>query len=399
VAHLTYGTPEEAGMDPDRIARLHERAPTWVDNVETRSAVLLLARRGKIVFHEAYGPLTDKPGAPGIERDSIFEVSSITKPVLATTAMVLVEDGLLGLNRPLKEYIPETCGEGTDDIEVQHLLTHTTGYREDDCWDHYTSTLGAVRALPIASAPGQHRFIATYMKSMEDVKSWSPPGSQMDYCNHNFILLCEVVRRVSGQSPQDFIKSRMFDPLGMDSSRLVRDEALAARHVVRGVGVPSGSVAGNPKAGSEGTLFSSAPWGFMGLCTTAHDLGVLGQTLLNGGTYGATRLLSRPTVDEMTRNQIPGIGCDFFGIWYPEASWGLGWAIQGDHRWKFFNSTLAPKGTIYHSGGGGHQVWIDPVNEIVGVYLSVALIDTEQLQDRQWSVDHFMNMATAAVVD
>lgn len=396
---LSYGTPEEAGMDPDRIVRLHDLAPTWVDNVETRSAVLLAARRGKIVFHEAYGPLTDKPGSPDLERDSIFEVSSVTKPILATAAMVLVEDGLLGLNRPLKEYIPEICGEGADDIEVQHLLTHTTGYREDDCWAHHASKREAVNASPVTPAPGQHQFIANYLKCMEDVKSWYAPGSQMDYCNHNFALLGEVVRRVSGQGPQDFMKQRVFDPLGMDSSRLVRDEALAARHVVRGDGVPAGSVAGNPAAGVEGIWLRSAPWGFLGLCTTARDLAVLGQTLLNGGTYGTNRLLSRPAVHEMTRNQLPGIGCDFFGIWYPEASWGLGWAIQGDHRWKFFNSTLVPKGTIYHSGSGGHQIWIDPVNEIVGVYLSVTLIDNEQLQDRQWAVDHFMNMVTAAVAD
>ena len=124
---LTNGSPEEAGFDPKRIELLRQRVPEWVDGKRMRSGVLLAARRGTIVFHEAYGPLTDQADSPAMVKDTIFSVASITKTVTATAAMILVERGQLGLNRPIKEYLPEVCGEGTEDIEVQHLFTHTSG--------------------------------------------------------------------------------------------------------------------------------------------------------------------------------------------------------------------------------------------------------------------------------
>lgn len=117
------------------------------------------------------------------------------------------------------------------------------------------------------------------------------------------------------------------------------------------------------------------------------------------GDLSLSLVFSPPAVREMTRNQIPGIGTVFEGIVHREASWGLGWTIQHDECWKSFNSTLAPKGMVYHTGGGGHMIWVDPVNQIVGVYLSVTLIETELLTDRIWPADLFVNMATAAVVE
>ena len=128
---LRYGTPEEAGMLPDRIERVKQLAAGWVAEGQTPSLVILAARKGIIFLHEAYGRLRPEENSPPLRTDSIFPISSLTKPVTATAAMILVEDGLLGLNRPIVDYIPEICGEGTEEILVHHLLTHTSGYNEE----------------------------------------------------------------------------------------------------------------------------------------------------------------------------------------------------------------------------------------------------------------------------
>jgi CubicO group peptidase (beta-lactamase class C family) len=130
------------------------------------------------------------------------------------------------------------------------------------------------------------------------------------------------------------------------------------------------------------------------------DLAVFCQTFLNGGRYGDTRLLSRAAVTEMTRNQIPGTGVVTFDrVWFPEASWGLGWMVQGSNRWKYDHGALQPVGTFYHQGMGGIGVWGDKSHDIVGVYQSVGAIKDMETMDTDWEFPAFQNMVTAAVVD
>lgn len=399
MTELAYGTPEEAGMDAGQIAELHERAAEWVDGIATRTAVMLVARRGKIVFHEAYGPLTGEPDAALAGRDAIFGMSSITKVIVATAVMQLVEDGLIGLNRPLTEYFPEIGGPGTADVEIQHLLTHTSGFREEECWAHHAANLSDVNASPATPGNGQHQFIADYLNRMEEVASHFMPGSLMHYCSHNYILLADLVRRISGQSTEDFVRKRFFEPLGMEGTSLVRDDARASRQVVRGEGLTGGSTTDGSLSGLEDLWFGTAPWGHAGANACAMDLAIWGQTILNGGTYGSSRLLSKASIREMTRDQLPGIGAEINDIVADEASWGLGWIVQGNTRHVKYSSTLVPMGALWHTGAGGNMFWIDKANDLVGVYLSVTLIPEERSADYQWAGDLFMNMATAAVVD
>lgn len=398
MTELTYGTPEEAGMDPDRIAMLHERAPEWVDGFRSRSGVLLAARRGKIVFHEAYGPLTDKADSPPLQRNSIFSVASCTKPVTATAIMILVEDGRLGLNRPLQEYIPSLQGEGMEDVEVQHLITHTSGFEADKVEEQFSSRIRDVFKARVAVEEGQHLYIAARLACHTDLSpSWTP-GSRMDYCGFNYDLLGEVVRVASGQALDIFANENILGPLGMTDSTFVQDQGKLARWVRRGEGIFSGSVAGDPMGGGEGKWVQTAPWGNNGLNTTAFDLATFAQMFLNKGVYAGRKYLSKPAINEMTRNQIPGIEATF-GPRSVEASWGLGWMVQSNNRWRWGNGSLNPVGTFSHGGAGGHYFWIDPINEVIGVYLSVCLDIDEEQAEHHWNADLFQNMVTAAVMD
>ena len=133
---LTKGTPEQAGMRPEQIELIKQRGGEWVQQDNTLALALLVARHGVVCLHEAWGPLTGAADAPPAQPDSYFPFTSMSKAITATAAMILVEQGLLGLTRPVQFYIPELSGEGAEDILVQHLLTHTSGYDGDeaDAW-------------------------------------------------------------------------------------------------------------------------------------------------------------------------------------------------------------------------------------------------------------------------
>ncbi len=136
-----------------------------------------------------------------------------------------------------------------------------------------------------------------------------------------------------------------------------------------------------------------------GAFSTASDLASFGEMLLEGGSLGETRILSRASVAEMTRNQIPGISAHFGDEYYPEATWGLGLDVQGNKKSLFYPSLSSPS-TFGHDGAGGVWLSIDPTYDLVCVYLSVELAETSGPRPRQkWNADLFVNAITAAVDD
>jgi len=136
-----------------------------------------------------------------------------------------------------------------------------------------------------------------------------------------------------------------------------------------------------------------------GLLTTPYDLAIFAHTFLNGGIYDGHRILGEWTTREMMRNQIPGVPARGWGDrMVPEASWGLGWMIQGDEKWPYWTGSLQPRGTVYHQGIGASFLWLDPMNEIIGVYLTVATqADMAGTTEHNWDLDKFQNMVYAAI--
>ncbi len=130
--------------------------------------------------------------------------------------------------------------------------------------------------------------------------------------------------------------------------------------------------------------------------STAMDMAIFGQMFLNGGRYGDQRILSRLAVLEMTRNQIPGIGTNWWGIFVPEASWGYGWSVAGDIKWRYFLGSLRSPKTFVHTGAGGTRLFADPVNEILLVYFSVVL-EVTPLEEKKNNADLFENAIYASI--
>src|SRR5215468_659998 len=155
---LQDGAPQKVGMDPERVDRVRKLAAGWVERGDTPSLVVLVARRGVIVLHEAFGVRRPEDTTPTLARDSIFTLASCSKPITAAAIMCLVDDGLIGLNRPFVDYVPELDVpgvEGIADAKVADLLCHTAGF--DDLEVSAFAAAPERRSLDLPpSAPGQH---------------------------------------------------------------------------------------------------------------------------------------------------------------------------------------------------------------------------------------------------
>jgi CubicO group peptidase (beta-lactamase class C family) len=382
---LRVGTPEEAAMSPERIEGVKKMAAGWVENGTHPALVVLVARRGIIVLHEAYGRLTPEPDSPPLRTDSIFPLASGTKPITATCAMLLVQDGLIGLNRPVRDYLPEFKGDGKDAVLVHHLLTHTSGLRSEDVQGFLRKQTGSPGlAVEAMDYPEYVRLVCGAPLS-------GLPGEEMSYLNLNYTLLGEIVRRSGGRTLEDFARQRLFKPLGMKDTAYVVAESDRSRVVKR-----------QPQALMAEMLNSQhlqgRPDGGAGAFATALDIAVLLQMFLNQGSYGDVRILGRRAIAEMTCNQIPGVSTFFRGEFHKEASWGYGWGIKGNEKWAYYGGDINSPRTFSHGGAGGIFYWVDPVNETVGVYFSVAL---ERVRSglHRYCADLFINAATAAVDD
>src|SRR5439155_12367210 len=202
----------------------------------TPALVILVARRGVVVLHEAFGRLTPDDNAPPVKRDTIYPLTSLAKPITATAAMLLVEDGLLGLQRPVSEYLPEFSGEGKQAVMVHHLLTHTAGLRDQDVNAHAAKKRSVIAIPPPEET--QHPWINEYLFLRYDAPLWKPPGVEMSYCSYDYNLLGEIVRRVSGQALADFASERLFEPLGMQDTFYIVPDAVRARIVRRPLDAP-----------------------------------------------------------------------------------------------------------------------------------------------------------------
>ena len=392
---LRPGEPEEVGMSARRVRHVGQLAAGWVAQGITSALVILVARRGVIVLHEAFGRLTPDDNAPPIKRDTIYPLSSLTKPITATAAMLLVEDGFLGLQQPVSEYLPEFRGECKQEVRVYHLLTHTSGLRDEDIGVHAAMKRGVVVIPPPEKT--QHPWINEYLFLGYDAPLWKPPGVEMSYCSYGYDLVGEIVRRVSGQALADFARERIFAPLGMQDTFYSVPDAVLARIVRRPLDAPWAATTVTGAPGLETREHQERPRASGGAYSTAIDMAIFGQMFLNRGSYGEERILSPAAVAEMTRNQIPGISAQHRGEFFPEASWGFGWDIHGNKKALQDGSLHSPQ-AFDHYGAGGVFCWVDPVYELVGGYFSVAL---ERIDETRSKECHylFMNAVTAAVVD
>jgi len=382
---LRHGTPEEVGVSEARTQNVRNIAKRWVEEGIHPSLVVLAARQGVIFLHEAYGKLGPEDGAPAVELNTIFPIVSISKPITATVAMILVEEGLLGLNRPVREYIPEFGGEGKHQVLIRQLLTHTSGLETKALVEQAADE--GIDLEEANLAPWISENLDDYMALIYRTPLSKPPDSEMVYVNLNYDLLGEIVNRVAGKGLAVLAEDRIFKPLGMEDTFFVVPMEVKDRVVRR------------PKSAvfyDFTRVFMDAELGSIGAYSTAMDLAVFGQMFLNGGIYGGDRILSQASVDAMTRNQIPGIGADIETDFLKDAEWGLGWGVHMKKKTWAWDELLQSQTSYGHSGSGGVMLKVDPAYEMVMVFFSVYL---ELLKDNRpkANTDLFINAVLASI--
>jgi len=392
---LHPGTPEDVGMSSARVRRVAELGREWVEQEGIQGVLLLGARRGTVVLHEAFGRLTPEADSPALRKDAIFSLVSISKVIVATALMTLVEEGRVGLNRPVSSYIPEFQGEGKDAVLVRHLLCHTSGLFDALVDKFAEENAGKVRIPPAPET--LHPRMHEWLYARYGCPLGKPPGQEMSYCSLNFELVGEIIRRTSGMALDRYVHARIFQPLGMDSSFFCRADAPKQRRSRRPAPANHSPDAFDIAVETERMSYASGS-----AISTAMDLAVFGQMFLNQGGYGTARILSPASVAVMTRNQTPGLPSTFFLETFPESSWGLGWSIHGTKTGSC-GALYSERSFEHWGGGGGCYLWVDPVYDLVGVYYAAtpSLTGHTSRVDwaKTWRNDLFTDALTAAVVE
>lgn len=309
-----------------------------IANHKCPGGVLWLEHNGA-VYKKAYGHRALVPAEELTTEDTIFDAASLTKVVATTPAMMLlIERGQVKLDEFVHVYIPEFTGEGRESITVRQLMTHTSGLREDI--ETRTDWHGEAEAIKKACAE----------------KLQSTPGTAFKYSDINFILLGEIVQRVSGMPLEIFVKREIYVPLKMtDTGYLPAQEKLrriAPTEVVDGK--PWRGMVHDPTARHMGGVAGHA-----GLFTTAADLARYGRMLLNPGELDGVKLFKPETVKLMTSVQSPA---------EISAKRGLGWDI--DTAFSSPRGDLFPVGSFGHTGWTGGSLWIDPSSKTFVIFMS-----------------------------
>lgn len=337
-------------VDTARLERIDVVVGAAIEAGELPGAVVLVAHGDRPVYRRAFGLRAVHPAREPMTVDTIFDLASLTK-VIATTpsVMALVEDGAIRLRDRVARYLPGFERHGKDAVTIEHLLTHVSGLRPDLPLEEEFE--GADEAL--------RRVLAERLEAA--------PGEAFIYSDLNFLLLGEIVRRVSGLALEVFAAERVFDPLGMRDTAFRPGADRAARIAPTEACTPLGWPCGGPEGVMlRGTVHDPTARrmggvaGHAGLFGTADDLARFGAMLLRGGRAASGRpVLSPLAVARMTRPSTPAHLRDVRG---------LGWDI--DSRYSGNRGDLFSPRSFGHTGFTGTSIWIDPATETVVVFLS-----------------------------
>jgi CubicO group peptidase (beta-lactamase class C family) len=376
---LTEASPESVGISPERLARIDQMCEEAVAEGQVPGIVSLVARNGKIVHWKAYGMAENEKNRQ-LKRDDIFRIASQTKAITSTAVMMLWEEGKFRLDDPISKYIPEfknpqvlssfkysdttwTGIPAKKEITIRHLLTHTSGIG-------YGVIDGDERIKMIYQKAGvtdlfttENITIGESVKKLAKLPLHHHPGEKYTYCE-GLDVLGYFIEVVSGMPFDEFLKTRIFDPLGMDDTRFYQPQNKAVRlvavqHKVNGKWEKYPVTfydTDYPVKGAK-TFFS----GGAGLSSTAKDYATFLQMYLNGGEYNGVRLLSRTTVRTIMANQTGDL---FSG---PEEYYGLAFGVvtpEGEAM-----GGIGSRGTFDWGGYFNTQYFADPVENVIGIIM------------------------------
>jgi len=389
-AEFVQVVPETVGMSSERLALLDEKMMELIEQEKLPGCVSLVMRDGKVVHFSALGYRNKENQVP-MQKDSLFRIASQTKAIVSVAVMMLQEDGLLNINDAVGKYMPEfmqtNVAQAKADggyeivpakraITIRDLLTHTSGVSYgyglgEDLWQK-----AGIQEWYFANRDEPIRDV---VRRMANLPFQAQPGEQWIY-GYNTDILGALVEVVSGETLDVFLKSRIFDPVGMSDTHFFLPDYKASRLATvysyengRLFRAPDkGRVAQGEYVEGPRKCFS----GGAGLVSSAHDYAAFLQMLEDEGVSNGVRILSRKTVELMRINHLQA---EMKNSWTNGTGFGLGFSVV---------TNLGLRGELgsvgeYGWGGAYHSsYWIDPKEKLVVVYFT-QVIPAQNLNDHQ----------------
>ncbi|MEU5786847.1 serine hydrolase domain-containing protein [Micromonospora purpureochromogenes] len=375
--------PDLIGFDPARLARIDRHFGRYVDDGRLAGWQIVVTRRGEIAHSSTYGMRDTEAGAP-VERDTLWRIYSMTKPITSVAAMMLWEEGHFELNDPISRWLPEFADVRVFDkgsalkpytvpaiepIRVWHLLTHTSGLTYGFAQTSVVDALYRAAGYDLGVPAGLD--LAGASAGMARLPLMFQPGTGWNY-GVSTDVLGRLVEVVSGQSLDAFFTERILTPLGMTDTRWWVDEPDAKRLGALYTPHPgTGQAVRVDRIGAAALNRPDCLSGGGGLVSTAADYHRFTQLLLRGGELDGVRLLAPRTVRYMTRNHLPGGGdlASFEPEGFAETvldgiGFGLGFAVVQDPVPARVPSSV---GEYYWGGLASTAFWVDPVEEITAL--------------------------------
>ena len=375
---LPMSSPEDVGLSSERLERIGPFLQRHIDSELISGSVVMVARNGRVAYHEAFGELDMDADTP-MAKDSIFRIYSMTKPITSLAVMMLWEEGLFLLNDPVSKYIPElgglqmgTDGVGADgrpefatmrssrDMTIRDLLRHTSGL-----------TYGIFGASTVDKMYNEQELLnsgslAEFVNTLSKLPLRYDPGTTWNYSVSTDVL-GRFVEVISGMPFDQFLEERIFLPLEMNDTAFWVPESKAHRlttlYTPNGVDDLTLKEMETDAVARDYREPPPAPSGGGGLLSTATDYVRFCQMLLNGGELGGVRLLGTHTVEMMTRDHLGdiemGLGAEGHGF-------GLGFMINADLGTM---GATAHEGTFSWGGYAHTRFWVDPVDDLIGIFM------------------------------
>jgi CubicO group peptidase (beta-lactamase class C family) len=391
-APLTTANPESVGMSSERLNRIDAMCTESIKNGDLPGIVALVARNGKIVFHKAYG-MADNESKRKMKKDDIFRIASQSKAITATAVMMLWEEGKFKLDDPISMYIPEfknaqvlkdftyadttyTTVQANKEISIRHLLTHTSGvgYGEIDDDERFRMIYKKAGITDLFTT--KDISIGESVTKLAELPLHHNPGEAFTY-SEGLDIMGYFIEIVSGMPFDQFLRERIFDPLGMNDTWFYLPDSKTNRLVSvqkkengKWVRYPITFYDPNYPIKGAKRFFS----GGAGLCSTAKDYATFLQMYLNGGELNGVRLLSRTTIQSIMGKQVG----DLFGG--ESEYYGLAFKVittEGQDAGGY-----GSKGTFSWGGYFNTQYFADPKEQTIGILMKQTQGDVNN--DTEW---------------
>lgn len=414
---FTTAIPEDVGMSSERLQRIRPAMEAWIERGTLSGVSVMVARRNKIVYAEEFGALDVESGAP-MPDDALFRIYSMTKPIVCTALMTLYEAGYFQLFTPVSKFIPAlgevmvvpesaTDSDHVTDLEqpitVGDLMRHTAGFT----YDFLVDSPVAERYRQAQLLHNAGRTLEQFVQTLAEMPLAYQPGSRWHY-SVSIDVAAYLIEVLSDQPLREFLHERIFAPLGMEDTDFCVPESkrarLASMYGVNDITAPDMTQAqmlADWQRGKWGQLDMSQTYpadqpetfarGGHGLFSTTADYMRFALMLYNHGTLDGTRILGRKTVELMHANHIPAAQLPLMhnGLPINGYGFGLGSRVMMDVGLAEIPGSVGEYGW---AGAAKTYYWIDPAEELVGVFMT-------QYQGEDMPTLDFRVLTYGAIID